>query len=75
MAKCLNRLNEELLERIQNSGRSLVSNAVIKGMYALRACIVSLNTTPADIDRLADLIGQLGRDVDETLRTGAPTHV
>jgi glutamate/tyrosine decarboxylase-like PLP-dependent enzyme len=64
----LNALNQELLERIQLSGDAFVSNAVIRGRYVLRACIVNINTTPADVEALPGIVARLGRDVDATLR-------
>ena len=36
VAEYLDRLNEALLERIQRSGEAFVSNAVVRGRYALR---------------------------------------
>ncbi|HEX9108745.1 MAG TPA: aminotransferase class V-fold PLP-dependent enzyme, partial [Longimicrobiales bacterium] len=41
----LDELNTRLLERIQASGEAFVSNAVVRGHYALRACIVNFGTT------------------------------
>ena len=67
----LNRLNEDLLERIQTSGDAFVSNAVIDGRYALRACIVNFNTTEGDIDSMPEIMAKLGRATDETLRPKA----
>lgn len=64
----LNRLNEDLLERIQTSGDAFVSNAVIGGLYALRACIVNFNTTEGDIDRMPEIVAAHGRAIDEKLR-------
>jgi aromatic-L-amino-acid/L-tryptophan decarboxylase len=66
----LNELNEALLERIQNSGEAFVSNAVIRGCYALRACIVNFRTGEADVDALPDIVVRLGREVDAVLRPG-----
>lgn len=57
----LNRLNEELLDRIQRSGEAFVSHAVIDGRYVLRACIVNINTRIADIEALPAIIARLGR--------------
>ena len=57
----LNRLNEEILERLEKSGRAFLSNAVINGKYAMRACIVNFRTSDADIDALPDIIASLGR--------------
>lgn len=64
----LNRLNQELLERIQRSGEAFVSNAVIRGCYALRACIVNFNTSAADMEALPGIVQRLGREVDAALR-------
>ena len=41
----LNDLNRELLTRLQQGGEAYLSNAVIGGKYALRACIVNFRTT------------------------------
>ena len=57
----LNRLNEELLARLEKSGRAFLSNAVIDGKYAMRACIVNFRTSDADIDALPEIIASLGR--------------
>jgi aromatic-L-amino-acid/L-tryptophan decarboxylase len=64
----LNDLNEKLLERVQGSGEAFVSNAVIRGRFALRACIVNFNTDAADVDELPGIIARLGREVDAALR-------
>lgn len=64
----LNELNEKLLQRIQDSGEAFVSNAVIRGRYVLRACIVNFNTDAIDVDALPEIVARLGREVDGTLR-------
>jgi glutamate/tyrosine decarboxylase-like PLP-dependent enzyme len=64
----LDALNAALLERIQRSGEAFVSNAVIRGRYVLRACIVNFNTAPADVDALPDIVARLGRETDASLR-------
>jgi len=64
----LNILNAALLERIQQSGELFVSNAVIRGRYVLRACIVNFNTTAADVDAVPAIVVRLGGDADRTLR-------
>ena len=45
-----NRFNTTLLKRIQQHGRIYLSNAVIRGKFCLRACIVNHRTTDADVD-------------------------
>ena len=67
----IGRLNEALLERIQQSGELFVSNAVIRGRYALRACIVNFNTTTADIDAVPDIVTRLGGEIHATMRATA----
>ena len=57
----LNRLNEELLARLEKSGRAFLSNAVINGKFAMRACIVNFRTSDEDIDALPEIIASLGR--------------
>jgi glutamate/tyrosine decarboxylase-like PLP-dependent enzyme len=57
----LNTLNEELLARLEKSGRAFLSNAVIAGKFAMRACIVNFRTTDADIDALPEIIASLAR--------------
>ncbi len=65
----LDALNEDVLERMQRGGEAFVSNAIVRGRYLLRACIVNLNTTTRDVDALPELVVRLGRDVDEARRT------
>jgi glutamate/tyrosine decarboxylase-like PLP-dependent enzyme len=64
----LNQLNEALLERIQGSGEAFVSNAVVRGHYLLRACIVNLHTGAADVDAVPEIVGRLGREVEAGMR-------
>jgi aromatic-L-amino-acid/L-tryptophan decarboxylase len=64
----LNRLNNELLTRIQSSGEAYISNAIVHGKYALRACIVNFRTDLADIEALPPLVIRLGKQVDQELR-------
>ena len=64
----LNQLNGELLTRLQNSGEAYLSNAVIHGKFALRACIVNFRTSLADIEALLPLIVRMGEDLDLALR-------
>jgi aromatic-L-amino-acid/L-tryptophan decarboxylase len=64
----LDELNRELLTRLQNSGEAYLSNAVIFGKFALRACIVNFRTSLADIDALAPLVIRIGKELDGALR-------
>jgi len=64
----LNALNAALLERVQLEGTTYLSNAVLDGAFALRACIVNFRTTSADVRAAIDVILRLGRMVDADLR-------
>jgi aromatic-L-amino-acid decarboxylase len=59
----LDRLNEELLERLQTGGEAFVSNAVIGGSYFLRACIVNFRTTEDDIRALPEIVKRVGSEL------------
>ena len=59
--RSLNALNERLLDRIQRGGEAFVSNAVVRGRYVLRACIVNFHTSAADVEALPEIVARLGR--------------
>jgi glutamate/tyrosine decarboxylase-like PLP-dependent enzyme len=65
----LDALNRELLDRLQREGELFVSNAVIGGRYALRACIVNFHTTRADVEAVPEIVARVGRKVDAELRS------
>jgi aromatic-L-amino-acid/L-tryptophan decarboxylase len=58
--RLLNAVNEKLLDHLQKGGAAFVSNAVLAGMYVLRACIVNFNTTAADVDALPAIVAEAG---------------
>jgi hypothetical protein len=64
----LNDLNTALLARVQAEGTAYLSNAVIDGNFALRACIVNFRTTSADVRATIDVIVRLGRVIDAEMR-------
>jgi len=64
----LQRLNQELLSRVERSGQAFLSNAMVNGRFALRACIVNFRTSQADIDALLPLLSRIGREADHALR-------
>jgi len=57
----LNRINQELLKKIDESGQLFLSNAIIDGKYALRACIVNFQTALEDIEAIPEIVSRLGR--------------
>jgi glutamate/tyrosine decarboxylase-like PLP-dependent enzyme len=56
----LNEHNERLLTALHRDGRAYLSNAVVDGRFALRACITNFRTTRDDIDRTLTLVRELG---------------
>ena len=64
----LDALNQELVDRIQRGGEAFVSNAVIRGRYVLRACIVNFHTGAVDVEAVPEIAVRLGRTVDARLR-------
>jgi aromatic-L-amino-acid/L-tryptophan decarboxylase len=48
-ANSLNRRNGQILRRVTERGRILISNANIRGAFGLRACIVNHRTTDDDV--------------------------
>jgi hypothetical protein len=45
---------------LQRDGRAYLSNAVVDGRFALRACITNFRTTRADVERTLALVRALG---------------
>ncbi len=64
----LDALNRALVDRLQRGGEAFVSNAVVRGRYLLRACIVNFHTDRADVEALPEIVARLGRIVDAELR-------
>lgn len=59
----LNRLNERIMHRIQRGGKAYLSNAMLRGRFALRACIINFRTTRADIDLTLKVVRDAARDI------------
>jgi len=57
----LNRINEALVDTLQRGGEVFLSNAVIRGRYALRACIVNFHTSERDVDAVPEIVVRTAR--------------
>jgi aromatic-L-amino-acid/L-tryptophan decarboxylase len=57
----LNRLNSVVLSRIEAGGEAFLSNAVVDGKFALRACIVNFRTSLDDVEAVPELVARIGR--------------
>lgn len=64
----LDALNERLMTAIQLDGRAYVSNAVLRGRFVLRACIVNFRTEAEDVETTLDVAAELGAKLDAELR-------
>jgi glutamate/tyrosine decarboxylase-like PLP-dependent enzyme len=64
----LDRLNRQILTAVERSGEAFLSNAVVGGRFALRACIVNFNTSLDDVEALLLLVARLGHETDAALR-------
>jgi aromatic-L-amino-acid decarboxylase len=64
----LNELNQKLLNQLERNGEVFLSNALVSGRFALRACIVNFRTSLEDIEALPGIISRVGHEVDVTLR-------
>ena len=67
----LDALNERLVPEIQLDGRAFCSNAVLRGRYVLRACIVNFRTEADEVDLLLDVASELGAKLDAEMRPTA----
>ncbi|MDH5588752.1 MAG: aspartate aminotransferase family protein [Gemmatimonadota bacterium] len=65
----LNALNRAIQARLEREGEAFVSNAVVRGRYLLRACIVNFHTDTDDVEALPEIVVRTGRKVDAEMRT------
>ena len=63
----LNKLNEGLLNKLQEAGEVFLSNAVVAEKYCLRACVVNFRTSKKDIREVIEIIVREGRKMHESL--------
>ncbi len=66
----LNRLNAAILKRVIERGRVYLSNATLRGKFALRACFVNHRTVESDVDAV---VGEVLAAAGE-VRTPEKTH-
>jgi glutamate/tyrosine decarboxylase-like PLP-dependent enzyme len=61
----LDDLNERVMHRVQRGGEAYVSNAVLRGRFALRASITNYRTTRRDIDLTLEVIRRAARELEK----------
>jgi len=54
----LDRINADLVARLEATGHSLVSSTRLNGRYAIRMCIMNHTTSQRDVDRAIDWLGE-----------------
>jgi aromatic-L-amino-acid/L-tryptophan decarboxylase len=64
----LDRINKELMERIQSGGEAFVSGTSVGGRFALRACVLHDGTDEGDVDALVDIVRREGSKLFEEER-------
>jgi hypothetical protein len=50
--------------RVQRGGQAYLSNAMLRGKFALRACIINFRTTRADIDLTLQTVRDVARQIE-----------
>ena len=56
----LDAINKAAMERIQSGGEAFVSSTMLRGRFALRACVLHDRTTEADVDALVEIARRAG---------------
>ena len=59
----LDRLNQAILKRVIARGRVYISNASLRGSFALRACIVNHRATQQDVEAVVEEVVAAANDV------------
>lgn len=67
----LDQLNTQIMVRVQHGGEAYLSNATVRGKFALRACITNFRTTRADIDKTLEVIRAAGLSLIKEGETGS----
>ena len=64
----LNKLNETLLNNLQQGGKVFLSNALVGSKYCLRGCIVNFRTSKKDIEEIINIIVREGRHAHHQMK-------
>jgi glutamate/tyrosine decarboxylase-like PLP-dependent enzyme len=61
----LDELNARVMQRVQRGGVAYVSNAILRGRFALRASITNFRTTRRDLDITLDAVRHAARELEK----------
>jgi aromatic-L-amino-acid/L-tryptophan decarboxylase len=62
----LDSLNEKILVKLQRAGSSYLSNALVRGKFALRGCVLNYRTTERDMEILLEDVRTAAAAVERT---------
>ncbi len=57
------RVNQEIRQRVWDSGVAMITSSRVRGRYVLRLAVVNHNTRRRDVEKTVRLIGELGASV------------
>jgi glutamate/tyrosine decarboxylase-like PLP-dependent enzyme len=60
----LDELNARVMRRVQRGGEAYISNAMLRGRFALRASITNFRTTRRDIDRTLEAVRRAAIEIE-----------
>jgi glutamate/tyrosine decarboxylase-like PLP-dependent enzyme len=61
----LDELNARVMQRVQRGGEAYLSNAVLRGRFALRASITNYRTTRRDVDLTLDVVRRAAEEMEK----------
>jgi aromatic-L-amino-acid decarboxylase len=61
------RVNQELRQRIWDSGRAMITSSRVGGRYVLRLCVLNHSTKKADVEEVVRLIRALGAEAERAI--------
>jgi glutamate/tyrosine decarboxylase-like PLP-dependent enzyme len=73
-AGALDALNERLMQDVQASGETFLTQTTLRGRFALRACVLHYATTEADVAALVDVVRETGARLASTGPWTPPEH-
>ncbi len=61
-------MSRRIMRRVQRGGEAYVSNAILRGRFALRASITNFRTTRRDIDTTLEVVRRAGAEEEGRAR-------
>jgi glutamate/tyrosine decarboxylase-like PLP-dependent enzyme len=64
----IERVNQEIRQRVWDSGEAMITSSRVRGRYVLRIAVVNHNARRSDVEETVRLIGELGAAVSAGLK-------